>query len=303
MSPTRCVFVGKECLLLCGVSDDRCIGLSFVRWLFCGCAIGLLVVWFVPLVLSFLATPGLCRFLRGTPTRSRSLAMHGFGHHQHGHAWVPSVCALDSSSFRLPSRLPGRTTYASTSNPTWIHPRSEIMLPEIAWYLRAARLGPGKPQRLRLMNSCMRQVPTQRSVCYTEKAEQGQQHPGNKTAITPADYNRKKQCRPNDTKPNSNWMGACPSQHQQRQPHTPPPRPRQHAPQLPPHSQRGHQRGDLLASFLGRPIVMEVCDTPTRSLSCCGGGMDDRGARGNRVCTQAEQIGLHQHWCLPYGAV
>ena len=61
-----CVFVGKECLLLCGVSDDRRIGFSFVRWLFGGCMVGLLVVLFVPLLLSFLAMPGLCRFLRVT---------------------------------------------------------------------------------------------------------------------------------------------------------------------------------------------------------------------------------------------
>ena len=58
-----CAFVGKECLLLCGVSDDRYIGFSFVRWLFGGCMVGLLVVLFVPLLLSLSAMPGLCRFL------------------------------------------------------------------------------------------------------------------------------------------------------------------------------------------------------------------------------------------------
>ena len=31
-----CVFVGKEFLLKCGASDDRCLGFSFVRWLFGG---------------------------------------------------------------------------------------------------------------------------------------------------------------------------------------------------------------------------------------------------------------------------
>ena len=41
-------------------------------------------------------------------------------------------------------------------------------------------------------------------LCYTEKAEQAQQHPGIKTIINPAEDNRKKQCRPNDTKRNSN---------------------------------------------------------------------------------------------------
>ena len=41
-------------------------------------------------------------------------------------------------------------------------------------------------------------------VCYTEKAEQAQQHPGSKTTINPAEDNRKKQCRPDETKPNSN---------------------------------------------------------------------------------------------------
>ena len=35
--------------------------------------------------------------------------------------------------------------------------------------------------------------------CYTEKAEQAQQHPGSKTTINPAGDNRKKQCRPNET--------------------------------------------------------------------------------------------------------
>ena len=35
-----CVFAGKECLLLCGVSDDRCTGFSLVRWLFGGCMVG-----------------------------------------------------------------------------------------------------------------------------------------------------------------------------------------------------------------------------------------------------------------------
>ena len=39
---------------------------------------------------------------------------------------------------------------------------------------------------------------------YTEKAEQAQQHPGINTASNPAEDNRKKQCRPNETKPNSN---------------------------------------------------------------------------------------------------
>ena len=63
----RCVFVVEECLLMSGVSDDRCIGFSFVRWLFGGCMVGLLVVLFVPLLLSFLAMPGLCCLLCVTP--------------------------------------------------------------------------------------------------------------------------------------------------------------------------------------------------------------------------------------------
>ena len=45
---------------MCGVSDDRCIGCSFVRWLFGGFMVGLLVVLCLPLWLSFLAMPGLC---------------------------------------------------------------------------------------------------------------------------------------------------------------------------------------------------------------------------------------------------
>ena len=39
---------------------------------------------------------------------------------------------------------------------------------------------------------------------YTAKAEEGQQHPGFKTTINPAEVNRKTQCKPNETKPNSN---------------------------------------------------------------------------------------------------
>ena len=49
------VFVGKEGLLLCGVSDDMYTAPSFVRWLFGGCMVGLLttlVVLFVPLFCS-----------------------------------------------------------------------------------------------------------------------------------------------------------------------------------------------------------------------------------------------------------
>ena len=46
---------------MCGVSDDscRCPGFSFVRWLFGGCMVGLLVVLFLPWLLSFLAMPSL----------------------------------------------------------------------------------------------------------------------------------------------------------------------------------------------------------------------------------------------------
>ena len=43
-------------------------------------------------------------------------------------------------------------------------------------------------------------------MCYKEKAEQAQEHPGIKTTINPAEDNRTKQCRPNETKPNSNAM-------------------------------------------------------------------------------------------------
>ena len=62
----RCVFVGKVRLLLCGVSVEKCVCFSFFPCLFGGCMVGLLVVWFVPLLLSFVAMPGLCRFLRLT---------------------------------------------------------------------------------------------------------------------------------------------------------------------------------------------------------------------------------------------
>ena len=43
-----------------------------------------------------------------------------------------------------------------------------------------------------------------RSMCYTEKVERAQQHPGPKTTVNPAQDNRKKQCKPNKTKPHSN---------------------------------------------------------------------------------------------------
>ena len=66
MRPTYRLHSVQECLLLCGVSEDRCIDFSFVLWLFGGCVVGLLVVLVVPLLLSFLAMPGLCRFLRIT---------------------------------------------------------------------------------------------------------------------------------------------------------------------------------------------------------------------------------------------
>ena len=42
-----CVFVGKKCLLMCCVSDDRSIGFSFVYCMFVACMVGLLVVWLV----------------------------------------------------------------------------------------------------------------------------------------------------------------------------------------------------------------------------------------------------------------
>ena len=38
---------------MCGVSDDRGIVLILLRWLYGGCMVGLLVVLFVPLLLSF----------------------------------------------------------------------------------------------------------------------------------------------------------------------------------------------------------------------------------------------------------
>ena len=34
------VFIGKECLLTCGVTRDRCTGCGLIRWLFGGCVIG-----------------------------------------------------------------------------------------------------------------------------------------------------------------------------------------------------------------------------------------------------------------------
>ncbi len=48
---------------MCGVSHDGRTGVGAVRWLFGGCMLGL----FVPLVVSFLAMPGLCCVLCVTP--------------------------------------------------------------------------------------------------------------------------------------------------------------------------------------------------------------------------------------------
>ena len=50
---------------MCGASDDMCVGFSFVRRLFGGCMLGLLVVLFVPFLLSFVPFLLSC-FLRVT---------------------------------------------------------------------------------------------------------------------------------------------------------------------------------------------------------------------------------------------
>ena len=69
----------------CGVSDDRCIGCSFVRGIFGGCMVGLLVVLFVPLLLSFLVMPDLCRFLR---------VIHTYGYRMSGCRPYNAVCSI-----------------------------------------------------------------------------------------------------------------------------------------------------------------------------------------------------------------
>ena len=58
-------------------------------------------------------------------------------------------------------------------------------------------------------------------LCYTEKAEQAQQQPGTKTTINPAQVNRKKQCGPNETKPNSNAIHPRKRQNSPTNNHTP----------------------------------------------------------------------------------
>ena len=63
-----CVFVGKECLLICDVLDDRCIGFGLVCWLFGGSVVEVLVTLFVPLLLQLLVMPGLCCFFHVTHT-------------------------------------------------------------------------------------------------------------------------------------------------------------------------------------------------------------------------------------------
>ena len=92
-----------------------------------------------------------------------------------------------------------------------------------------------------------------------------------------------------------------PVQHQQRQPHPPPPRPLQHAPQLPPRSQRDPQRGDLLAFLPGRPVVMDACVThPLAASAGAEAAWTKGGNHGSQRCTQAEQTQPHLHWCLPF---
>ena len=47
---------------MCGVSAERCTGFCVVRKLFGNCMVGLFVLLGVPLILSFVAMPGLCCF-------------------------------------------------------------------------------------------------------------------------------------------------------------------------------------------------------------------------------------------------
>ena len=74
---------------MCGVSDDRCKGFSFVRWLSGGYMVGLLVVWFVPLLLLFLTMAGLCCFLRVTRGRMLIDDIPLITHE-----WPLAICAL-----------------------------------------------------------------------------------------------------------------------------------------------------------------------------------------------------------------
>jgi len=53
------VFIGKQCLLMCGVRG-RCTGFTIVRRLFASGMVGFLVLLRVPLCMSFVAMPGLC---------------------------------------------------------------------------------------------------------------------------------------------------------------------------------------------------------------------------------------------------
>ena len=62
------------------------------------------------------------------------------------------------------------------------------------------------------LNESTRRMSTARAashLCYAEKAEQGQQHLGTRTKISPAADNCKKQCRPNQTKPNTIMPNPC----------------------------------------------------------------------------------------------
>ena len=45
-------------------------------------------------------------------------------------------------------------------------------------------------------------------MCYTDWAENAQQHPGTKTATKPAEHNRKMQSKPYEIQPNSNTIGG-----------------------------------------------------------------------------------------------
>ena len=89
---------------MCGVSDDRCT--SAARRLFGTSVVGLLVVVFVPLVLSFLAVPGLSLIVTHTPTFPHTCMAACWPHRQR-----PSV-GKGCSGSPLPSSCTGAYTCA-----------------------------------------------------------------------------------------------------------------------------------------------------------------------------------------------
>ena len=98
------VFMGVERLLMCVMCQMTGAQVySVVHWLF-GCSlVGLLVVLFVPLFLSFLAMPGLCYFLSlALPVwQHRCYMEKGLPLHKEGRSTTGPIISTINQVFRL----------------------------------------------------------------------------------------------------------------------------------------------------------------------------------------------------------